>query len=182
MNIDEVSVMFESGEKEKAIEILEKYVSTKIILTAKTINAYANLFEFKYKTGQDCSAEVSVLEKVDNDNLWGFTFLLLGLYFDKSNDKIKSEYYLRLYVERVNDTEEFAEILGCSEEWLRVKNQYNIFGDKDDSDLHIKCNFGESIDVLTDKEKEFVLCDGFVSEVNSGGFEGYFLQITQSTV
>ncbi len=174
MNIDEVSIMFESGEKEKAVEILEKYVSSKSKLTPKIVNAYANLFEFKYKMGLDCSKEVSVIEKVGNDDLWGFTFLLLGLYFDKNNDKLKAENYLLLYAERVNDTEEFAEILGCSDEWTKIKKQYNIFRSRDDSDLHSRCNFGENIDILTEKEKEFVLCEGFVNEVNSGGFEAYF--------
>ncbi len=174
MNIDEVSIMFESGEKEKAVEILEKYVSSKSKFTPKTVNAYANLFEFKYKMGLDCSKEVSVLEKVRNDDLWGFTFLLLGLYFLKNDDRQKAESYFRSYIERVNDPEEFAEILGCSDEWLRVKEQYSFFKSTEDSDLHSKCNFGENIEVLSEKEKEFVLCEGFVEEVNSGGFEAYF--------
>lgn len=67
-----------------------------------------------------------------------------------------------------------AESLGYLDEWSRVKKQYDFWGNPKESDLHSKCNFGENINILTEKEKEFVLCEGFVGEVNSGGLEAYF--------
>ena len=44
----------------------------------------------------------------------------------------------------------------------------------DTMDLYEKTNYGENIEILTETEKEFLLCESFVEEVNSGGFEGYF--------
>lgn len=41
-------------------------------------------------------------------------------------------------------------------------------------DVYEKSNYGENIEILTEKEKEYLLCDSFVSEVNSGGLESYF--------
>lgn len=41
-------------------------------------------------------------------------------------------------------------------------------------DVYEKSNYGENIEILTEKEKEYLLCDSFVSEVNSGGLEFYF--------
>lgn len=55
----------------------------------------------------------------------------------------------------------------------------NINGDdnyesSDNVDVYEKSNYGENIEILTEKEKEYLLCDSFVCEVNSGGFESYF--------
>lgn len=41
-------------------------------------------------------------------------------------------------------------------------------------DVYEKSNYGENMEILTEKEKEYLLCDSFVSEVNSGGLESYF--------
>lgn len=174
MNIDKINLLFESGEKEKAIEILEKYVSSKSKLTSKTISAYENLFDFKLKMGWDCSREVSILENTDNDDLWGFTLFLLGLYFEKDGNKEKAQNYFMLYSERVNDPQEFAEALGYPFEWKRIEKEYILSGNNTQNDLFIKCDFGSNIENLNEKEQIFVLCTGFVEEVNSGGFEAYF--------
>lgn len=174
MNIDKINLLFESGEKEKAIEILEKYVSSKSKLTSKTISAYENLFDFKLKMGWDCSREVSILENTDNDDLWGFTLFLLGLYFEKDGNKEKAQNFFMLYSERVNDPQEFAEALGYPFEWTRIEKEYILSGNNTQNDLFIKCDFGSNIENLNEKEQIFVLCTGFVEEVNSGGFEAYF--------
>ncbi len=36
-------------------------------------------------------------------------------------------------------------------------------------DIYEKSNYGEDIEILTEKERAYLLCDSFVSEVNSGG-------------
>ena len=41
-------------------------------------------------------------------------------------------------------------------------------------DIYEKSNYGESIEMLSDYEKECLLCVSFVEEVNSGGLEWYF--------
>lgn len=41
-------------------------------------------------------------------------------------------------------------------------------------DIYEKSNYGEDIEILTEKERAYLLCDSFVSEVNSGGLESYF--------
>lgn len=174
MNIDNISALFESGEKEKAIELLENYVSSKTKLTQKIINAYETLLEFKFKTGLDCSKEVEILEGVDKDDLWGFTFFMLGLYFEKAENKEKAYSYLNLFNKRVNDPQQFAEILGYPDEWKRIEKEYITSENITDADIFIKCNFGENIGVLSEQEQIYVLCEGFVEEVNSGGFEAYF--------
>lgn len=174
MNIDKITELFESGEREKSVEILENFVSAKEKLTQKTVNAYATLLEFKFKMGLDCSKEVAVLESVSEDNLWGFTFFMLGLYFEKADNKEKAKSYFKLFNERVNDPEQFAEILGYPNEWKRIEKEYISTEKVGSSDLFIKCNFGENIEILSENEQIYVLCEGFVEEVNSGGFEAYF--------
>ena len=174
MNIDKINMLFESGEKEKAVEILEKYVSDKTKLTQKTINAYSDLLEFKFKMGMDCSKEASILEGVDTDDLWGFAFFMLGLYFEKSENTEKANNYFKLFSERVNDPQEHAEILGYPDEWKRIEKEYITYKNNDISDLFEKCNYGTNIETLSEKEQIYVLCEGFVEEVNSGGFEAYF--------
>ncbi len=174
MNIDKINLLFESGEKEKAIEILEKYVSSKSKLTPKTISAYENLFDFKLKMGWDCSREVAILENTSNDDLWGFTLFLLGLYFEKVENKEKAQNYFKLYLDRVNDPQEFAEALGYPAEWFRIEEEYDLSNVNEQDDLFVKCDFGSNIEKLTKKEQIFILCTGFVEEVNSGGFEAYF--------
>lgn len=174
MNVDKITALFESGEREKAVEILENFVSSKEKLTQKTVNAYVTLLEFKFKMGLDCSKEVTVLESVDEDDLWGFAFFMLGLYFEKDKNKEKAQNYFKLFNERANDPEQFAEILGYPDEWKRIEKEYISAKNDDSSDLFIKCHFGENIETLSENEQIYVLCEGFVEEVNSGGFEAYF--------
>ncbi len=174
MNLDKISEMFEAGEKMHAVEMLEKYVSTKTKLTQKTIKAYSDLLEFKFKMGLDCSKEAAVLESLDEDDLWGFTFFLLGLYFEKSGNIEKARDYFKMFAERVNDPQEFSEILGYPTEWRRIEKQYILCERTVSEDLFVKCDFGENAEVLSQEEQIFVLCTGFVEEVNSGGFEAYF--------
>ena len=174
MNLDKISEMFEAGEKTQAVEILERYVSTKTKLTPKTIKAYSNLLEFKFKTGMDCSKEVIVLESVDSDDLWGFTFFMLGLYFEKTGNEEKACNYFKIFSERVNDPQEFADILGYPDEWKRIEEEYFSFENTESQDLFVISDFGSDIGKLSQKEQVFILCTGFVEEVNSGGFEAYF--------
>ena len=174
VNLDKIAEMFESGEKMQAVEMLEKYVSTKTKLTQKTTKAYSDLLEFKYKLGMDCSKEASVLENADADDLWGFTFFMLGLHFEKTGNTEKACIYFKTFAERVNDPQEFADILGYPDEWKRIEKAYFSLENDESTDLFEVSDFGSDVEKLTENEQIFVLCTGFVEEVNSGGFEAYF--------
>ena len=176
-SLSKADELYCSGEKEKAIEILEKFVSNRDIskITRKTIRAYESMAVYKYQMGKDYSKEIAVLSEMDNDDLFGFTFFLMGLHYESIGDKQKAFEKFNFYVERVNDAEQFADSLEAKDDWLRVEKEFFKGNEKTEhDDLYSKCSYGENIDVLTEKEKEFILCENFVEEVNSGGFESYF--------
>lgn len=167
-------LLFSNGEREKAIELLENYVSTKSDMTKKKIDAFETLAWFKYTMGSDYSAEIEALNNVDSDDLFGFTFFLIGFHYEKRGDREKAFDYFNLYVSRVNDPLQFAENFGATDDWLRIKKEFFGCTSQADDDLYKKSNYGKSIENLTEVEKECLLCVSFVEEVNSAGLEGYF--------
>lgn len=173
-SLSKADELYCSGEKEKAIEILEKFVLNRQ-MTRKTIRAYESMAIYKYQMGKDYSKEITVLSEIDDDDVFGFIFFLMGLYYESIGDKQKAFEKFSFYVERVNDAKQFADSFEAKDDWLRVEKEYFKKSEKTQhNDLYSKCSCGNNIDVLTENEKEFILCENFVEEVNSGGFESYF--------
>ena len=175
MNIThKAELLFTGGEKEKAIEILENFVSSREGITKKKISALESLAIYKNMMKKDYSSEIEVLENVDDEEVFGFTFFLIGLHYEKSGNREKAVDYFNRYVNRVLDPLQYAESFGGADDWLRIEREFFSKISYTDNDIYKKCNYGENVEFLSDREKECLLCVSFVEEVNSGGLEGYF--------
>ena len=109
---------------------------------------------YKYQMGKDYSKEIAVLSEIDNDDLFGFMFFLMGLHYESIGDRQKAFEKFSFYVGRVNDAEQFADSLEAKDDWLRVEKEFFKASEKTEhDDLYSKCSYGKNIDVLTEKEK-----------------------------
>lgn len=172
----EAMLLFEEGKQKEAVAFLEEFVKKSKKNDLEKIQAYEHLIRFKRDLGIAYSDEAEYLMKCSSLDLFGDTLFFIGSHLLKNGDKENAIKYFNTFILCTSDWDEYAEAMGFYDEWLAVKGLTALNKNKktDETDLHSKCNFGENIDVLSEKEKEFVLCDGFVSEVNSGGFEAYF--------
>lgn len=170
------TLLFEDGKPEDAIDYLEKFISKAKKNNLEVIQAHEYLIRFKSELKLDISQHVKYLLNCSALDLFGDTLFSLGIYLVENGDKDLGVKYLNTISLCVGDVDDYAEQMGFLDKWLEVKNLTALNKSKknDESDIFVKCNFGECIENLTEKEQIFVLCTGFVEEVNSGGFEAYF--------
>ncbi len=170
----EAEMLFLQGETEKAIELLEDFISSKPPRFDELVQAHEYLLRFKQELNIDITPQIVFLSQCDVEDLFGDTLLYIGMCYKKQSNMKKAMEYFTLFRNRVANPTEMAELSGYGEEWAQVslllpqKNTYANAG------LYSKCEFGENMDALTDSERVFVLCENFVESVNSGGFEEYF--------
>ena len=155
-SLSKADELYCSGEKEKAIEILEKFVSNRDIskITRKTIRAYESMAVYKYQMGKDYSKEIAVLSEMDNDDLFGFTFFLMGLHYESIGDKQKAFEKFKFYVERVNDAEQFADSFEAKDDWLRVEKEYFKKAKKHSTMIYIQSVVTARILMCSQKRKK----------------------------
>lgn len=170
------TLLFEDGKPKEAIDYLEKFVSNAKKNNLEVIQAHEYLVRFKSELKLDISQHVKYLLNCSALDLFGDTLFSIGIYLIENDDKDLGVKYLNTISLCVGDVDDYAEQMGFLDKWLEVKHMTVLNKSKknDENDIFLKCNFGETIEVLTPEEQIFVLCTGFVEEVNSGGFEAYF--------
>ncbi|MGN1348002.1 MAG: DUF4375 domain-containing protein [Acutalibacteraceae bacterium] len=163
--------LFESGKKEKAIELLCAYASRAKKFTDKVLKAYEMLVDFKAQLGLDFSEELLIIEENGKDDISGHVlFRLSQYYYDKGNIEKAKEYYYA-FEERVPEKDEYIRLFGLDVAYHFDREEVS-FGDE--IDIYDICEHGEKLEVLTEKQRDFILCDSFVSMVNSDGLDSYF--------
>lgn len=168
-------MLYDEGKINDAIELLEKYVSSHRKNNDELIQVHEYLLRYKKELKLDYIAHIDFLLSCDTDEIFSDTIFNLGYALMKKGETEKASEYFSLFCERVADPEHHAEIFGFLGEWEEIKPMLGTFSEKDETmDIYEKSNYGENIEVLTEAEKECLLCVSFVEEVNSGGLEGYF--------
>ena len=170
----EAEILFENGEKEKAVQILETFVSSNPTDSNELVQTHEQLLRFKQEMNIDTTQHIIFLSQCDAEELFGDSLLSIGMYYKNQGDMEKAIEYFSLFKDSVVDPIQMAEISGFSEEWAEVNGLIPEKTDVDDISLYNKCEFGERMDKLTESERIFVLCENFVESINSGGFEEYF--------
>lgn len=170
------TLLFEDGKPKEAIDYLEKFISNAKNNNLEIIQAHEYLIRFKSELKLDISQHVKYLLNCSALDLFGDTLFSIGIYLIENGEKSLGVKYLNTISLCVSDVDDYAEQMGFLDKWLEVKDMTALNKTKknDESDIFVKCNFGECIENLSKNEKIFVLCTGFVEEVNSGGFEAYF--------
>lgn len=170
------TILFEEQKHNEAIEYLESFIRNSPDKDSETIQAYEYLIRFKRELSLDFSVEAEYLMTCSSLDLFSDTLFFIGSYLLKKGDKENAIKYFNTFILCTADWEDYARQMGFIDEWLEVKELTALKkqAKTDDADLHKRCNYGEQIENLSEKEKEFVLCEGFVEEVNSGGLEAYF--------
>ena len=170
----EAEILFENGEKEKAVQMLEAFVSGKPSDYDELAQTHEQLLRFKQEMNIDTTQHIIFLSQCDAEELFGDSLLSIGMYYKNKGDMAKAMEYFSIFKENVSNPEQYAETCGYSEAWTEISGLLSENTDADDIDLYNKCEFGEKINELTDNEKVFILCENFVESINSGGFEEYF--------
>ncbi len=170
------TILFEDKKHKEAIEYLENFISGSSEKDEETIQAYEYLLRFKSELGIDYTEQAEFLLECSALELFSDTLFSLGSYLLKKGDREKAVKYFNTFILCTADVDDYAKQMGFLDEWLEVKELTVLKKDvkSDEIDLHKRCNYGENTEALSEKEKELVLCVGFVEEVNSGGLEGYF--------
>lgn len=168
-------MLYNEGKINEAIDYLEKYVTSKRKINDELIQAHEYLLRYKKEIEADFSQHISFLLECDTEDIFADTIFTLGYELRKQGCDEQALRHFRLFKERAADPEQHAELFGFSDEWQEVCGLLtDDVSTEFSQDIYEKCNYGENIEVLTEKEKEYILCDSFVSEVNSGGLESYF--------
>lgn len=170
----EAEILFENGEKEKAVQMLETFVSSNPSDYDKLVQTHEQLLRFKQEMNIDTTQHIIFLSQCDAEELFGDSILSIAVYYKKQGNTEKAMEYFSVFKENVSDPEQYAEICGYSNEWAEANVLLSENTGIDDMDLYNKCEFGEKINELTENEKVFILCENFVESINSGGFEEYF--------
>ena len=170
------TLLFEDGKPKEAIDYLEKFISKAKKNNLEIIQAHEYLIRFKSELKLDFSQHVKYLLNCSALDLFGDTLFSIGIYLIENGEKELGIKYLNTISLCVGDVDDYAEQMGFLDKWLEVKDMTALNKSKknDESDIFVKCKFGECIENLSENEQIFVLCTGFVEEVNSGGFEAYF--------
>lgn len=170
----EAEILFENGEKEKAVQMLETFVSSNPSNFGELVQTHEQLLRFKQEMNIDATQHIVFLSQCDAEELFGDSLLSIGMYYKKQGDIEKAIEYFSLFKDSVVDPMQMAEFSGYSEEWAEISGLIPERTVDDDISLYNKCEFGERMDELTENEKVFILCENFVESINSGGFEEYF--------
>ena len=170
----EAEILFGNGEKEKAIQLLEKFLSSNPTDFDELVQTHEQLLRFKQEMHIDTTQHILFLSQCDAEELFGDSLLSIGMYYKKQGNMEKAIEYFSLFKDSVVDPMQMAEISGFGEEWAEINGLIPENTDVDDISLYNKCDFGERMGELTESERVFVLCENFVESINSGGFEEYF--------
>lgn len=173
-HISKALILFENGEKQKAIQLLEDYIKNNSSVGDEVIQSHEQILRFKEEMHIDATENILFLSQCEAEELFGDSLLSIAVYYKKHNNSEKAVEYLSIFNESVSDPEQYAEICGYSNEWAEICGPLTETRDVDDMVLYKKCEYGEKINELTDNEKVFILCENFVESINSGGFEEYF--------
>ncbi len=170
----EASILFENGEKDRAIELLESFVESNPPRYDELVQAHEYLLRFKQELNIDTTSQIGFLSQCDVEDLFGDSLLSIGMCYKQQGNMKKAMEYFLLFRDRTDDPIQFAEISGYGEEWEEVNKLLPWKDSSTNTGLYSKCEFGEKMDALTESERTFILCEYFVESVNSGGFVEYF--------
>lgn len=170
----EAEILFENGEQEKAIQMLETFISSNPTDSDELVQTHEQILRFKQEMNIDTTQHIIFLSQCDAEELFGDSLLSIGMYYKKQGNMEKAIEYFSLFKDSVVDPIQMAEISGYGREWAEVSGDIPEKTEVDDISLYNKCEFGERMDELSEREKTFILCETFVESINSGGFEEYF--------
>ncbi len=170
----EAVILFEDGEKDKAIQLLEDFVNGSPSRYDELVQAHEYLLRFKQELCIDITPQIAFLSQCDGEDLFSDSLLSIGVYYKRQDNMKKATEYFSLFRDSVDDPIQMAELSGYGDEWAEISNLLPEKTIDANVGLYSKCEFGERMDMLTENERVFVLCEYFVESVNSGGFTEYF--------